>query len=73
MCAYKIDAGRPAYYSVRKAAWILGVEPSRVSRAIRLGILRPVRRQGQLVVPASALTRFLGVPEDRATSRGVPW
>ncbi|TNC19415.1 MerR family transcriptional regulator [Amycolatopsis alkalitolerans] len=60
MRTFKIDAGRPAYYSIRKAAWILGVEPSRISRAIRLGKLRAVRRHGQLLVPAGALTRLLG-------------
>jgi excisionase family DNA binding protein len=56
------NAGRPAYYTVRQAAWILGVKPSTVSRAIRLGTLRAVRRNGELVVPASALARLLGEP-----------
>ena len=56
------DAGRPAYYTVRQAAWILGVTPSTVSRAIRLGTLRAVRRHGQLVVPATALIRLLTEP-----------
>jgi excisionase family DNA binding protein len=53
------NAGRPAYYTVREAAWILGVQPSTVSRAIRLGTLRAVRRHGRLVVPAAALARLL--------------
>ena len=56
------DAGSPAYYTVREAAWILGVKPSTVSRAIRLGTLRAVRRHGRLVVPASALTLLLAEP-----------
>ncbi len=56
------DPGRPVYYTVREAAWILGVTPSAVSRAIRLGTLRAVRRHGQLVVPASALTGLLAEP-----------
>jgi hypothetical protein len=30
------NAGRPAYYTIREAAWILGVKPSTLSRAIRL-------------------------------------
>jgi hypothetical protein len=68
MCAYKIDAGRPAYYSIRKAAWILGVDQSRVARAIRLGTLRAVRRNGHVVVPTRALTRLLG-----PGTRGAPW
>lgn len=49
-----------AYLSVREAAWILGVERSTVSRAIRVGTLRTVRRRGRLVVPASAVTKLLG-------------
>jgi len=53
---------RPAYYTVRDAAWILGVKPSTVSRAIRLGTLRAVRRHGRLVVPASALIGLLAEP-----------
>jgi excisionase family DNA binding protein len=56
------DAGRPAYYTVREAAWILGIQPSTVSRAIRLGTLRAVPRHGRLVIPASALTRLLTEP-----------
>jgi excisionase family DNA binding protein len=67
------NAGRPAYYTVRQAAAILGVEPSRISRAIRLGMLRTVRQGGRLVVPASALTALLGAPvDDRKQSRGTP-
>jgi excisionase family DNA binding protein len=56
------DPGRPASYTVREAAWILGVTPSTVSRAIRLGTLRAVRRHGRLVVAASALTGLLTEP-----------
>jgi hypothetical protein len=56
----KSNAGRPAYYTVRQAAWILGIEPSTVSRAIRLGTLRAVWRHGQPLVPARALIRLLG-------------
>lgn len=54
------NAGRPAYYTVREAAWILGVTPSTVSRAIRLGTLHAARRHGRLVVPATGLIRLLG-------------
>ena len=53
------NAGRPAYYTVRQTAWILGVKPSAVSRAIRLGTLRAVWRHGQPLVPAQALRRLL--------------
>jgi excisionase family DNA binding protein len=67
------NAGRPAYYTVQEAAWVLGVEPSSVSRAIRLGTLRAVRRRDRLVVPASALARFLGEPTDNdPQSEGTP-
>jgi hypothetical protein len=56
------NAGRPAYYTVREAAWILGVKPSTLSRAIRLGTLRTVWRHGQLVISADALVRLLAKP-----------
>jgi len=53
------NAGQPAYYTLREAAWILGVEPSKVARAVRLGALWTVRRRNRLVVPASALAGLL--------------
>jgi excisionase family DNA binding protein len=59
MCTGMSNAGRPAYYTVRQAAWILGVKPSTVSRAIRLGTLRAVWWHGQPLVPARALIRLL--------------
>jgi hypothetical protein len=55
-----IPAGSPAYYAIREAAWVLGVNPSRICRAIRIGTLPIVRRRNQLVVPAHALARLLG-------------
>ena len=51
-----------SYYSVREAAWLLGIDPSTASRAVRLGSLRTVRRRGRLVVPETAITRLLGKP-----------
>lgn len=62
MCTDKSHAEQPAYYTIREAAWILGVKPSTVSAAIRLGTLRAVRRRSRLMVPASALTRLLAPP-----------
>ena len=56
----KANAGRPAYYTVRQAAWILGVKPPTVSRAIRLGTLRTVWRHGQPLIPAHALIPLFG-------------
>ena len=62
MCTDKSNAGSPAYYTVREAAWMLGVKPPTVSAAIRLGTLRAVRRRSRLMVPASALARLLAEP-----------
>lgn len=58
----KSNAAESAYYTIREAAWILGVKPSTVSAAIRLGTLRAVRRRSRLMVPASALSRLLPEP-----------
>ena len=58
---------RPAYYTIRETAWILGVEQARISRAIRLCTLCTERRHGRLVVPASALARLLGERTDNRT------
>ncbi|WP_169739572.1 helix-turn-helix domain-containing protein [Amycolatopsis taiwanensis] len=55
---------RPAYYTVRETAWILGIEQSRVSRAIRLGELRAVARNGRVLVSGNVLARLLGEPGD---------
>jgi excisionase family DNA binding protein len=64
---------RPAYYTVHQAAAILGVEPSRISRAIRLRTLRAVRQRGRLLVPANALAALLGAPvDDDQPSGGTP-
>ena len=54
------NAGHPAYYTIGQTAWILGVSPSVISRAIRRGTLHAVRRHGRLVVPAGTLGRLLG-------------
>jgi excisionase family DNA binding protein len=62
MRTHKFNAGEPAYYSIREAAWILGVKPATVSAAIRLGTLRAVRRRSRVMIPASALTRLLAQP-----------
>ncbi|MBV9446132.1 MAG: hypothetical protein JO345_09590 [Streptosporangiaceae bacterium] len=58
----KSTAAEPAYHTIRDAAWILGVTPSTVCAAIRLGTLRAERRRSRLMVPASALTRLLTQP-----------
>ncbi|WP_086828992.1 hypothetical protein [Allokutzneria sp. NRRL B-24872] len=55
------------HYSVRETAWLLGVAPSTVSRAVRLGTVLAIRRRGQLVVPAAVLARLLGEPSSGGT------
>jgi len=50
------------YYSVDEAAWLLGVHPSTISRAIRTGAITAVRRRSRLVVPAYVLQRLLDEP-----------
>jgi excisionase family DNA binding protein len=46
-------------YTVRQAAWLLGVEQATVHRAIRVGTLRLVRRHGRYVLPAAQVVRLL--------------
>lgn len=53
-------AGRRAYYTPRQAAWILNLPTATLSRAIRTGALRVVRRRSRLVIPAAELVRLLG-------------
>ncbi|MFD8498875.1 helix-turn-helix domain-containing protein [Amycolatopsis sp. NPDC059657] len=53
------NAGSPANYSIRHAAWILGVDSDKVCQLIRIGVLPTVRRRSRLVVPAAALRRLL--------------
>ncbi|MFE2750599.1 helix-turn-helix domain-containing protein [Actinosynnema sp. NPDC059335] len=54
-------------HTVRQAAWLLGVEPSTVHRAVRLGRLPVVWRRGRLVIPANVLVRLLGEPRSGGT------
>jgi excisionase family DNA binding protein len=60
MSATLSRAGRSGFLTIKEAAWILGVDSSKISRAIRTGELPAVRRRSQLVVPAVALQRLLG-------------
>lgn len=53
------NSGRPKYYTVAEAAWLLGVPPSTISRAIRTGAIPTVRRRSRLVVPDYVLKRLL--------------
>ncbi|MGM1061378.1 helix-turn-helix domain-containing protein [Saccharothrix sp. Mg75] len=54
-------------YTVRQAAWALGVEPATIHRAVRLGRLPLVRRHGRFVIPVVALVRLLGKPRSGGT------
>ena len=54
-------------YTVRQAAWVLGVEADTVHRAVRLGRLPVVRRRGRLVIPVNVLVRLLGSPRSGGT------
>ncbi len=55
-------AGSSGVFSIREAAWILGVDKSEVFRLIRVGVLPTIRRRSRLVVPAHALARLLAAP-----------
>jgi excisionase family DNA binding protein len=63
------SSGRPTYYTIRQAAVILGVEPSAVSAAVRVGMLRAVPRGSRLVIPAQTLQRFLDAPQSHDGGR----
>lgn len=52
-------------FSVREAAWLLGITEDEVCRLIRVGVLPKVRRRSRLVVPAYALARLLPAPGER--------
>lgn len=52
-------------FSIREAAWLLGVSEDDVCRLIRIGVLPKVRRRSRLVVPAYALARLLPEPGER--------
>jgi excisionase family DNA binding protein len=61
-------SGRPVYYTVDEAAWLLGVPRSTVRKAIRTGVIPVVRRRFRLVVPDYALVRLL----DESTDGELP-
>lgn len=63
-------SGRQQHYTIRGAAWILGVDRSRLSRLIRLGELRTTARNGRPVIPARELARHLGQPSSSDSQNG---
>lgn len=48
------------FHTIREVAWILGVPEDDISRSIRLGTIRTVRRRSGLAVSSSELARRLG-------------
>jgi excisionase family DNA binding protein len=57
---------RPVTYSVEEAADLLGISSSKLYRCVRDGELEASRVGRRIVIPASALERFLGAPVDDA-------
>lgn len=55
--------------SIPEVAWILGVDPSRVCRAVRLGLLPVVRRRGRVLILAHALAHLAECDESRGGAR----
>lgn len=53
------NSRRPAYVSVRQAAWLLGLPISAVHRLIRIGTLRAIRRRSRLVVFEADVRRLM--------------
>ncbi|GAB1513238.1 helix-turn-helix domain-containing protein [Actinophytocola sp. KF-1] len=54
-----ITAQVPRLLSIAEVAWLLGVDNSRVCRAIRLGRLPVVRRRGgRVLIPAHVLAHL---------------
>jgi hypothetical protein len=64
------SAGRPTYYTLREAAWILCVKPQVIARAIRIGTLRTERRRGRMLIPADAVRAMLELPATDAHNAG---
>jgi hypothetical protein len=59
------DADTSGALSIQEIAWILGMDKSEVSRLIRVGTLRTIRRRSRLAVPAHALARLLPSSAER--------
>ncbi|RZQ65111.1 helix-turn-helix domain-containing protein [Amycolatopsis suaedae] len=53
------DAGSSVFLTIRQTAWLLGVSESRVSWAIRVGLLRAVRRRSRVAIPVADVQRVL--------------
>ena len=52
-------ANGPAFYTIKQAAWLLGVSEDAVSRDIRVGLLPMVQRRSRRMIPAAVINRRL--------------
>jgi excisionase family DNA binding protein len=64
------SAPSPRLLTIADVAWLLGIDKSRVCRAIRLGRVRVVRRRRQLLIPAHALAHLADSDDPRADQAG---
>ncbi|WP_352231592.1 helix-turn-helix domain-containing protein [Actinokineospora sp. NBRC 105648] len=54
----KASSNSRCLLSIAEVAWLLGVDSSRVCRAIRLGVLPVVRRGRRVLVPAHVVAHL---------------
>lgn len=55
----KKRANDPDFYTIKQAAWLLGVSEAAVARDIRVGLIPTVQRRSRLMIPAAAVNRRL--------------
>jgi excisionase family DNA binding protein len=67
-----LSAPSTCLLSIAEVAWLLGIDNSRVCRAIRVGTLPVVRRGRRLLVPAHALAH-LAISDDPCADPGQAW
>ena len=58
MSSNRIEAGKPAFYTVREAARVLRVDPATLYRAIREDAFPAVRIRGRCIVPAAVIEQL---------------
>ncbi|WP_133853415.1 DNA-binding protein [Labedaea rhizosphaerae] len=52
-------ANGPAFYTIKQAAWLLGVSVDAVARDVRVGLIPVVRRRSRSMIPAAVINRRL--------------
>jgi predicted site-specific integrase-resolvase len=55
----QMPANGPAFYTIKQAAWLLGVSEDAIARDIRVGLIPVVRRRSRSVIPAAVINRRL--------------